>query len=134
MPWKKKSLKNKNPYMEETVESSGIHGNKSEARLLDDLGADPTIGSGAFDGHKSDGLKSVGDVALRIECKSTRNKSISLKYDWFKKIREEALETDRVPVLTISFVRGDGTPKPAGDWVCIPAHLFKEICDETPNP
>ena len=101
--------------------------------MLNDLGAQKTIGSGAFRGHKSDGLKSVGEVDLRIECKSTRKESIGLKYSWLLKITEEAIDSNRTPILTISFVRGDGSSKPSGDWVMMPAHLFKEICDEAPE-
>ena len=131
--WKRKPTKNKNPYMEETVESEGSHGVKSETRVLNDLGAQKQIGSGAFDGMKSDGLKSVGEMDFQIECKATRKESFSFKYSTFRKIRDEATEMGRVPLLTISFTYGDGKSKPGGDWVCMPAWLFKELCDDD-NP
>lgn len=125
--WKRKRTTRQNPYKED--ENDSAHGGKSEKRVLEDMGANPTLGSGAFPGMKSDGTMEVGDVRLRIECKSTVHKSMRLEHAWLKKIRREALETGRIPVLTVSFVKPDGEAKIAGDWVMIPDYLWNQICN-----
>jgi len=102
-----------------------LHGQKSEERVLKDMGAQQTIASGSIDGMKSDGIKNN----LRIECKATVKKSISLKHDWLLKIREEALATNKIPVLTISFVDGDGQAKAGGDYAVIPLYLFTDFAE-----
>lgn len=126
--WKPKESTNQNPYCGNV--SDTVFGNKSEKRVLDDMGAEQQIGSGSFDGLKSDGLLSVGDMDFRIECKATRKESIGLKYSWLRKIRDEAMETGKIPLLTISFTKGDGSKKTAGDWIMMPLSLFKELSDK----
>ncbi len=121
MVWTKKTTKNKNPLMTDVP----LHGQKSEERVLKDMGAQQTIASGSIDGMKSDGIKNN----LRIECKATVKKSISLKHDWLLKIREEALATNKIPVLTISFVDGDGQAKAGGDYAVIPLYLFTDFAE-----
>lgn len=119
--WKRKTTKNKNPLMTDVP----LHGQKSELRVLEDMGAMQTIASGSLDGMKSDGVKDN----LRIECKATVKNSISLKHDWLLKIREEALATNKIPVLTISFVTADGESKAGGDYAVIPLYLFTDFAE-----
>ena len=121
MVWKRKATKNKNPLMTDVP----LHGQKSEVRVLEDMGAMQTIASGSLDGMKSDGVKDN----LRIECKATMKKSISLKHEWLLKIREEALATNKIPVLTISFVTADGESKAGGDYAVIPLYLFTDFAE-----
>lgn len=121
MVWKRKATKNKNPLMTDVP----LHGQKSELRVLEDMGAMQTIASGSLDGMKSDGVKDN----LRIECKATLKKSISLKHEWLLKIREEALATNKIPVLTISFVTADGESKAGGDFAVIPLYLFTDFAE-----
>ena len=121
MVWKRKATKNKNPLMTDVP----LHGQKSELRVLNDMGAMQTIASGSLDGMKSDGVKDN----LRIECKATMKKSISLKHEWLLKIREEALATNKIPVLTISFVTADGESKAGGDYAVIPLYLFTDFAE-----
>ena len=121
MVWKRKATKNKNPLMTDVP----LHGQKSEVRVLEDMGAMQTIASGSLDGMKSDGVKDN----LRIECKATLKKSISLKHEWLLKIREEALATNKIPVLTISFVTADGESKAGGDYAVIPLYLFTDFAE-----
>lgn len=121
MVWKRKATKNKNPLMTDVP----LHGQKSEVRVLEDMGAMQTIASGSLDGMKSDGVKDN----LRIECKATLKKSISLKHEWLLKIREEALATNKIPVLTISFVTADGESKAGGDFAVIPLYLFTDFAE-----
>ena len=94
--WQRKTTKGKNPYTDENP-SKTIHGNKSEERVLNNMGADQTIGSGAFAGMKSDGIKGV----FRIECKATNKQSMGIKLEWLNKIREEALGTGKTPLVTV---------------------------------
>ena len=68
MIWKKKTTRNKNPLMTDVP----LHGQKSEERVIKDMGAQQTIASGSIDGMKYDGVKNN----LRIECKATVKKSI----------------------------------------------------------
>ncbi len=119
--WKRKTTTNKNPLMTDVP----LHGQKSETRVLGDMDAMQTIASGSIDGMKSDGTKDN----LRIECKATVKKSISLKHEWLLKIREEALATGKVPVLTISFVDGDGQAKSGGDFAVIPLYMFMDFAE-----
>ena len=121
MVWKRKATKNKNPLMTDVP----LHGQKSELRVLEDMGAMQTIASGSLDGMKSDGVKDN----LRIECKATLKKSISLKHEWLLKIRDEALATNKIPVLTISFVTADGESKAGGDYAVIPLYLFTDFAE-----
>jgi len=101
-----------------------LHGQKSETRVLKNMGAVQTIASGSIDGMKSDGV--LGQ--FRIECKSTTNKSMSLKEEWLQKIRVEALQTNLTPVLTISFVDSTGN-KRSNDWALIPLNLFNDFAE-----
>lgn len=119
MVWKKKPVKNRNPYADTNTHS---HGQKSETRVVKIMGAEKVIASGAIEGLKSDGILDQ----FRVECKSTINNSLGLKLEWLRKIRLEALETNRCPVLTISFVNGAGGSRSSGDWAVIPLHEFND--------
>lgn len=124
MVWKKKKTRRKNPYDDE---QSNLHGLQSEERVVTDMGGKLQIGSGAITGLKSDGIKEAGDYTFRIECKATIKQSLSIKHEWLRKIRDEAMQTNMIPALTISFVEGDGKPKVAGDWVLLPAYVIQEL-------
>lgn len=126
--WKRPKTKNKNPYTDDNP-SKSKHGNKSEKRVLDNLGAEQTIGSGAFAGMKSDGVLEH----FRVECKATALDSMSLKYSTLDKIRTEALETNRLPLVTISFTDMMGEPKKAGDWIMMPSYLLEEFLEFIEN-
>lgn len=112
-----------NPYLRRRSKSKTSHGNTSEKRLAKSMKGRLTPGSGALDGAKGD--ISLGN--LLIECKSTINASISLKYAWLQKIMKEAKGTNQMPAVTISFVNGSGEVKHDGDWVMIPKTLFDEL-------
>ncbi|NOQ30173.1 MAG: hypothetical protein GQ570_03525 [Helicobacteraceae bacterium] len=127
MVWSRKPTQRTNPF----ISTKGDHGNKSERRIADDLGAKTTLASGALAGNKGDfELDTQSHYKFKGECKSTVNESISLKKAWLDKIRLEALETNRVPMLTLSFVTPEGKEKPNGDFVVIPKYLFEEIFGE----
>ncbi|CAH0448139.1 Holliday junction resolvase [Vibrio phage vB_VpaS_sm030] len=124
--------KRPNPFAEGKDTSKTRHGLKSEKRVADKLGARLTIGSGAKDGQKSDATLNTDHYNFRIECKATKNASFSLKHDILEKIRREALDTGRTPVLTISFTNELGEAKQGGDYAVIPMWLFNEVfCNVT---
>lgn len=83
-------------------------------------------GSGSQVGKKSDAILDVDGYQFRIESKATKNKSFSVKYDVLEKIRKEASDTGRTPVLTISFTNELGEALQGGDYVMIPLWLFTE--------
>lgn len=114
-----------NPFMggQSTAFNIGDAGRKSEKRLAVHVGARLTPASGAVDGHKSD----MYTPEYRLEAKSTQNASMSIKLEWLVKITEEALNTNKVPALTVSFTDGVGRPRRFGDWVMIPLSHYEEI-------
>ncbi len=100
-------------------------GSRSEKNVAKRLGARLTPASGALAGAKGD---CVTDTHL-IECKSTRNKSISLKYEWLAKISHEALQQNRIPILTINFTSDSGDTINNGGWVLVRERDYKEMLD-----
>jgi hypothetical protein len=106
-----------------TLRNDGIgwSGRRSEKHLAKKLGATPTPNSGAVAGAKGD----LNLDAHLIEAKSTVAATLGLKHAWLSKIAKEARSVGKSPVLTLSFVTGDGRPKPSGEWVCLPLHEWK---------
>jgi hypothetical protein len=102
------------------------HGQRSEKRLAKSFQARLTPASGALSGAKSDFVL----PSFRFEAKSTVNNSFSVKLEVLEKITREAMETNREPVVTVSFVTGNGQPRLFGDWVLIPQHVFRELTEE----
>jgi Holliday junction resolvase len=87
---------------------------KQEAEVAGRVGGKPTPASGA---------KAVkGDVQLkrvvRIECKTTANKSFSVTRDMLHKIEDAALSGGEVPAIVVEFVNKAG--KPIGAVVVMP--------------
>ena len=99
------------------------HGTKSEKRVARSVGARTTPGSGSLPGRKGDSEL----PEMLIESKCTVNSSLSVKHEWLRKIEREALEKNRAPALTLSFVHDSGEAKPAGDWIAIPLWLAKQL-------
>lgn len=115
----------KNPYLT----TCDTHGTTSERRVVKGVGGRLTPASGALKGAKSDGTWDTPseNYRLRLESKATINASMSLKHDWLCKIASEARETNRQPVLVMSFTNGDGRAKKDGDWAMIPLWLLTEL-------
>jgi len=67
---------------------------------------------------------------MRGESKSTLKDSLSIKYEWLRKVEQEAVEQGQYPTLTLQFVTPDGRPRPGGSWICVPEYVFKELTDE----
>jgi len=97
------------------------HGRRSEKRVAKSMGMKLTPASGALPGAKGD----FRDGTYLVEAKSTVKDSISIKHAWLQKISQEAMNTNRVPLLHISFVVGSGQAKSEGDWIAVPAWWWK---------
>lgn len=99
------------------------HGQRAEKRAAKRMGGRQQPGSGSQQHSK-------GDIKLErflVESKSTIHESLGLKLEWFRKISKEAIDINREPALAIQFVDGAGRTIPDGDWVAVPARVFKEL-------
>ena len=98
---------------------------RQEERTADRLGGKRVSGSGNQP-HKR------GDIDLptfKIECKSTKHKSISITAEMLNKIAKEAAPTGKLPALAVS-IEGVGKGSPAdADWVMIELRVFKKLLD-----
>ncbi len=99
------------------------HGHLSERRLAKTFDMCPTPASGAMLGCKSDAYSRE----FRMECKSTVTSVLSLEHGWLCKIKHEALASNKEPVLSVSFVTGNGQAKADGDWFLVRKELFEEF-------
>jgi len=109
------------PY-ERRTNNKQRHGLRAEKKLAKRIGGRLRPGSGAMAGAK-------GDISLPttlVEVKTTTNDSISLKYEWLKKIGFEALDAGKSPALSIQFVEAGGLPRLMGKWVLVPEVVFNE--------
>lgn len=115
------------PFMRRARERGKVgHGTASERRLAKAMGSRLNPASGATQGAKGD-ARLKAKVDFRIESKSTTAESLRLERHWLSKIRQESFSCGETPALTVSFVNGDGSPKPDGDWVMIPLSTFREL-------
>ena len=101
-----------------------------ENRVASRLGGKRVGGSGASMYSKGD----VRDVPSRsgtflIECKQTEKKSIAVKWEWLKKISNEALAKECDPALTIEIKGGEDDPIVDRDWIMIPMRVFERMKD-----
>jgi hypothetical protein len=62
-----------------------------------------------------------------IEAKQTKKASISIKWDWLKKISREAEDNNCEPALAIEIKGGEFDSTTDRDWVMIPARVFEEF-------
>lgn len=113
-----------NPYLDRVAKAGkSAHGKKSEARVAKSIGARTTPASGALQSAKGD-FKTANVLG---EAKSTVNASIGIEYDWLLKISHEATFQGKTPILTVSFVNGNGSVKRNGDWVMMPLTFYNEL-------
>jgi len=113
-----------NPYLTRRAKHAiGKAGRKSEKRLAKTLGARQRPASGAMVGAKGD----ISFNNILLEAKSTTCSSISIKLAWLLKIAHEARSEGKIPALSLSFTRSDGTPYPDGEWVALPLPKYLEL-------
>lgn len=114
----------KNPYLERR-EIKGIdHGGKAEKKFAKRVGADLHAASGAKT-KKAD----MTAGKFKVECKSTKNDSISVKLEYLLKVYQEAFETGERPALSIQFVVGNGQARKRASWVMITEEDFQKLVD-----
>lgn len=115
-----------NPFLDRANRrAAGAHGVQSEKLTAKRLGARQQVASGALAGAKSD----LKRRAYRMECKSTKNASMGLELAWLRKIRHEAIHTNMVPALTVTFTDAQGQPLPGGNWVMIEESEFQRLTE-----
>ena len=113
-----------NPFVTRRAKHAiGRSGRASEKKFAKGLDAKTRPASGAMPGAKGD----MSGTRFLVEAKSTTRASTSIKYQWLSKIGLEAKSEGKTPALSVSFVNGDGSPCKDGEWVMIPAYLFREI-------
>lgn len=111
------------PYLRRRAQHKiGKPGRKSEKRLTKKFGGRETPASGAMPGAKGD----ISFDRILLEAKATTKDSLSVKFEWLAKITREARSENKVPALSVSFVKEDGTAVDNGDWVLVPGWFFKD--------
>jgi hypothetical protein len=103
----------------------GGAGRRAERKTAKRVSGRERPASGARDGYK-------GDIELPtflLENKSTQNESLSLKYEWLRKITKEAMCDGKMPALSLHFTDASGNPRDFGTFVLIPEHVFKAIAE-----
>ena len=100
------------------------HAPKQEKRIAKDLSANVVKGSGCGD-EKGD-VRARGVV--RIECKSTTNKSFSITRKILEKIEDAALLSGEVPIIEVEFLEPDG--RVAHSVVVMPKYVLEMVVGE----
>lgn len=75
-----------------------------------------------------------GDVrkhgVIRVEAKTTKNKSFSVTREMVRKIEDAALPCNEIPAIVVEFIDEDG--KPVMEIAVLPTYVLEHICqDET---
>lgn len=94
---------------------------KQERELAKRVGGRVTPGSGAFSLKGDVRVKSL----MRIEAKTTKNKSFSVTLEMIEKIEEAALSHGEVPVIVVEF--NDGNGKKLKEVAVIPAYVLDQL-------
>lgn len=111
---------------------SKLSPSNQENRIADRLGGKRVAGSGASMYSKADVRDVVCsyDITLLMECKQTKNASISIKWDWLKKISNQAIEQQCHPALAIEIHGGIDDYATDRDWILVQASTLKKLIDE----
>jgi hypothetical protein len=99
-----------------------------EARIAERIGGKRVSGSGASFYSKGD----VRDVQINgidflIEAKQTKHSSISVKWEWLKKITDEAQAKQCEPALSIEIKGGEDDPRVDRDWIMCPMRVWEKL-------
>jgi hypothetical protein len=105
-----------------------------ENRIAQRFGGHRVSGSGASPFSKGD-VRDVDAVTedgesirFLVECKKTIHASLSVKWDWLRKISGEADDKGgHEPALAIEIQGGPNDPRTDRDWVMIPARVFEKL-------
>lgn len=96
---------------------------KQERELAKSLRGSLTPASGARDTKGDVRIKGV----VRLEAKTTKNKSYSLTLDTVHKIEEAATKSNEVPVIVVEF--NDGAGKKLHELVVMPMYALQTLID-----
>jgi len=94
-----------------------------ERELAKRVGGQVTVGSGNKDVKGDVRKKRV----MRIEAKTTGNKSFSVTREIIRKIEEAALASDELPALVVEFIDGKG--KVQSSVAVVPLYVLEMITD-----
>jgi Holliday junction resolvase len=101
---------------------SHIRARKQEKEVAKRLRGITTPASGA---KEMKGDVRVRDI-VRIECKTTKNKSFSVTLDMVRKIEDAAIPSGEIPVMLIEFNDGDGNP--ICEVAVVPSYVLEDLC------
>lgn len=109
-----------------TARPTRYYSSKQEKSVARATGGIVQPNSGATDFRKGD--VSAGDFLIECKTKEKPSKSITLKKEWFDKLRDEALFEGK-PHVALAFSFGDGE-----SWYAVSQDVFnliQELVDET---
>ena len=92
-----------------------------EQELAERVGGRKTLASGALDVKGDVRKKRV----VRIEAKTTSNKSFSVTLEMVKKIEDAAFSADELPVVVVEFIDKQGKPK--SSVAVVPMYVLEMI-------
>ena len=104
----------------------GDKGRRAEKLILAELGAEPTIASGATDRQRGDGE----DTLFLYEVKSSVRNRIPVLYADLCQLVRDATGAGKVPAFVIAFTDPSGTPIRGGKWVCLELDTYRELRDD----
>ena len=115
-------------------------GNRWERELAKELGGKRLPGSGAWGTQHKD-YKYAGDVVVKypwfkwpivVECKYGYggNKSMSVKREWFTKVRMEAELSNRYPMIALKFRDVTGGDRESAKVICVNLDVWKQLMNQ----
>jgi len=99
-----------------------------ESRIASRLGGKRVRGSGASDFSKGDvrDVQAAG-IEFLVEAKQTIHASLSIKWEWLRKITAEAQAQNCEPALSIEIKGGKDDPMVDRDWIMVPARVWEKM-------
>lgn len=116
-----------NPYLRRKARTANLSNSHKRAKKQEKSWASRTGGkltpaSGARDVKGDVRVKGV----LRLENKTTQNKSFSVTLDMVRKIEAAAASGGEVPAIVVEF--NDGFGKPICEVAIVPTYVLDDIC------
>lgn len=103
---------------------------EQEDRIAESLCGKRVGGSGSSFYSKGDVRDvEIGELKFLVECKTTKHASLSIKWNWLKKITEEADAKTCEPMLAFEIRGGDSDMITDRDWVAVPCRVWKKIIE-----
>jgi len=115
------------------VQTTGGDPTSQEDRIAKRLGGKRVKGSGASMYSKAD-VRDVSacvdedeTIEFLVEAKQTVHASLSVKWEWLRKITREANAVQKEPAVTIEIKGGENDPLCDRDWVMVPVRVFERL-------